>query len=107
MAPRLVDIELSSSPGTDGRYDGGETIELTVVWSEPVVIETIAGHSPPKVWLFYEGDSGPGIDWRKLLSPSLRPRVRDGAHCVCGYVVLRRSVGKRPLGLLPHVACGG
>ena len=70
MAPRLVDIELSSSPGTDGRYDGGETIELTLVWSEPVVIETMAGHSPPKVWLFYEGDPGPGIGWRKLLSPS-------------------------------------
>ena len=70
MAPRLVNIELSSSPGTDGRYDAGETIELTLVWSKAVVIETLAGYWPPKVWLFYEGDPGPGIGWRELLSPS-------------------------------------
>ena len=55
-APWLVDIEHTGSPGPDGRYDEGEVVELTLVWSEPVAIETMEGHSLPKVWLHYEGD---------------------------------------------------
>ena len=69
MAPKLVDIEHSSSPGPDGRYDIGETIELALVWSEPVVIEAGMADMVPKVWLYYEGDSGPSGTPRTKLSP--------------------------------------
>ena len=69
IAPWLVDIELSSSSGDDGGYDRGETVELTLVWSEPVIVETPAGGLPPKLWLLVYGDSESGKDMFGKLSP--------------------------------------
>ena len=51
--PRVVSIELSDAPGGNGRYDEGETLEVTLVWSEPVRVSTPAGALGPKVWVGY------------------------------------------------------
>ena len=51
--PRVVSIELSDAPGGNGRYDAGETLEVTLVWSEPVRVSTPAGALGPKVWVGY------------------------------------------------------
>ena len=53
-APRVVSTELSAPPGGNGRYDVGETLEVTLVWSEAVAVETPAGALAPKVWVLYD-----------------------------------------------------
>ena len=37
----------------DGSYDAGETLEVTLVWSEPVTVETPHDGLPPKMWVSY------------------------------------------------------
>ena len=54
-APWISDIEISAPPGGNGQYDAGETVEVTLVWSEPVVVRTPAGGQPATLWLRYGG----------------------------------------------------
>ena len=49
--PRIVYAQVSAPPGDNERYDEGETVEITLVWSVPVVVTTPSGALPPKVWL--------------------------------------------------------
>ena len=49
--PRIVYAQVSDPPGDNERYDEGETVEITLVWSVPVVVTTPSGALPPKVWL--------------------------------------------------------
>ena len=49
--PWIVDVEFSDPPGGNGTYDVGETLEATLVWSEPVTISTPSGSLLPKVWV--------------------------------------------------------
>ena len=50
--PRVESIEVSAP--SRGTYDPGETLEVTLVWSEPVDVETPAGGKPPKLWVGFE-----------------------------------------------------
>ena len=51
--PFIVDMEFNEPPGNDGSYDVGDTVEVTVVWSEPVTVTTTSnGH--PVLWLDYD-----------------------------------------------------
>ncbi len=58
--PRVESIEVSPAPGGNGRYDAGETLAVTLVWSEPVTVATPAGALAPKVWVAY----GVGVEAR-------------------------------------------
>ena len=76
--PWIIDIEFGEPPGGNGSYDGGETLEVTLVWSEPVTISTPSGGLPPKVWVAYgthlgkaEYASGSGTD-RTVFSHTLK-----------------------------------
>ena len=51
--PWVVDIEFGDPPGGNGAYDAGETLEVTLVWSEPVTVSSPSGGLPPKVWIAY------------------------------------------------------
>ncbi len=55
--PRVVYIAISDPPGGNGRYDSGETVEITLVWSVPVVVATPVGNLPPKVWVGFDDNS--------------------------------------------------
>ncbi|MYD94593.1 MAG: hypothetical protein F4Y02_13080, partial [Chloroflexi bacterium] len=57
-APWISDIEISAPPGGNGQYDAGETVEVTLVWSEPVVVRTPPGGQPATLWLNYGGQHG-------------------------------------------------
>ena len=56
--PRIVYAQVSDPPGDNERYDEGETVEITLVWSVPVVVTTPSGALPPKVWLSSRNYSG-------------------------------------------------
>ena len=56
--PRIVYAQVSDPPGDNERYDEGETVEITLVWSVPVVVTTPRGALPPKVWLSSRNYSG-------------------------------------------------
>ena len=43
-APTIVDLEFTSRPLYGGRYQPGETIEITVTASEPLIVD---GSNPP------------------------------------------------------------
>ena len=55
--PYIVDMEFSDPPGGDGSYDAGETVEVTLVWSEEVTV-TSTPNRYPVVWLFYGEEDG-------------------------------------------------
>ena len=55
--PRVVYIAVSDPPGGNGRYDAGETVEITLVWSVPVVVTTPDGELPPKVWVGFDDNT--------------------------------------------------
>ena len=48
--PWIMDVEFSDPPGGNGLYDEGETLYVTLVWSEAVTVSTPPGGLPPKVW---------------------------------------------------------
>ena len=50
MPPWIMDVEFSDPPGGNGLYDEGETLYVTLVWSEAVTVSTPPGGLPPKVW---------------------------------------------------------
>ena len=52
--PFIVNIEFDEPPGGDGSYDLGDTVEVTVVWSEAVTV-TANTNRYPAVWLAYDG----------------------------------------------------
>ncbi len=55
--PFIVDMEFNEPPGGDGSYDVGDTVEVTVVWSEAVTVTTTPnGH--PALWLVYDYGGG-------------------------------------------------
>ena len=47
-------IELNAAPG--GSWSAGETVEVTLVWSEAVTVATPAGGEPPKLWIGFSDD---------------------------------------------------
>ena len=82
--PWVVDIEFGDPPGGNGAYDEGETLEVTLVWSEPVTVSSPSGGLPPKVWIVYgphydiaEYASGSGTD-RTVFSQT----VQAGSHAL-------------------------
>ena len=56
--PWVVDIEFGDPPGGNGAYDAGETLDVTLVWSEPVTVSSPSGGLPPKVWIAYGSHQG-------------------------------------------------
>ena len=52
--PRVVNIEVSEPPGDNGRYDAGETVEITLIWNVPVKVTTPQGGLEPKVWIVFD-----------------------------------------------------
>ena len=57
--PWIVDMEFSEPAGGDGSYDAGETVEVTLVWSEAVTV-TSTPKRLPILWLSYGGQPVPG-----------------------------------------------
>ena len=55
--PYIVDMEFSDPPGGDDSYDAGETVDVTLVWSEEVTV-TSTPNRHPVVWLFYGEEDG-------------------------------------------------
>ena len=65
--PHVINVEVSAAPGSNGKYDVGETVTVTVVWSEPVNVELgvppenppsgCCHNGPPRVWLTYSEDT--------------------------------------------------
>ena len=55
----VTNMEFSAPPGTDGKYDVGETVAVTLVWSEAVNVDVTPpvppsiGTYPPRLQLFY------------------------------------------------------
>ena len=54
--PFIVNIEFNEPPGGDGSYDMGERVEVTVVWSEAVMV-TANVNRYPALWLAYDGSN--------------------------------------------------
>ena len=54
-APWIADIRFNDPPGGD-RYDTGETVEVTVIWNEPVNVTVPQGGQAPTMRMSY----GPG-----------------------------------------------
>ena len=44
--PFIVDMEFNDPPGNDGSDDVDETVEMTVVWSQPVTFKTTLNGLP-------------------------------------------------------------
>ena len=57
--PFITNIEISGPPGDNGKYDVGETVQVTLVWSVPVNVDVTppvppdTESRPPKVSLSY------------------------------------------------------
>ena len=55
----ITNMEFSAPPGTNGKYDVGETVTVTLVWSEAVNVDVTeavppyTGIQPPRLQLFY------------------------------------------------------
>ena len=54
--PWIVNAEFSPPSGGDGRYAAGETVEVTLVWSESVTVSTTP-NGFPRVALLYGGQA--------------------------------------------------
>ena len=50
-------IALNAPPG--GSWNAGETVEVTVVWTEDVTVSTPAGGEPPKLWIGFSDEAHP------------------------------------------------
>ena len=55
--PRVTGVTLNARPGD--AWNAGETVEVTLAWSEAVVVETPAGGEPPKVWIGFSDEAHP------------------------------------------------
>ncbi len=56
-APRVTGIELNAPPGDS--WSAGETVEVTLAWSEDVTVATPAGGEPPKLWIGFSDTAHP------------------------------------------------
>ena len=56
-APWISGIEITAPAGDDRHYDAGETIEVTLVWSEPMVVRTPGGGQAATLWLNYSSQN--------------------------------------------------
>ena len=88
--PWIVDVEFSDQPGGNGTYDAGETLEATLVWSEPVTISTPSGGLLPKVWVVYGSGASGHTDIAEYASGSgtartvFRHTLTSGSHSLVG-----------------------
>ena len=88
--PWIVDVEFSDPPGGNGAYDVGETLEATLVWSEPVTISTPSGGLLPKVWVVYGSGASGHTDIAEYASGSgtgrtvFRHTLQSGSHSLVG-----------------------
>ena len=88
--PWIVDVEFSDPPGGNGTYDAGETLEATLVWSEPVTISTPSGGLLPKVWVVYGSGASGHTDIAEYASGSgtartvFRHTLTSGSHSLVG-----------------------
>ena len=61
----VISLEISPAPGGNGKYDAGETVTVTVVWSEPVNVTVPPPSSsdddidPPHLHLAYGWPGAP------------------------------------------------
>ena len=88
--PWIIDVEFSGPPGGNGVYDAGETIEATLVWSEPVTVSTPSGGLLPKVWVVYGNGASDHSDNAEYVSGSGKDRtvfrysVQSGSYSLVG-----------------------
>ena len=88
--PWIIDVEFSGPPGGNGVYDAGETIEATLVWSEPVTVSTPSGGLLPKVWVVYSNGASDHSDIAEYVSGSgtdrtvFRYTVQSGSYSLVG-----------------------
>ena len=88
--PWIIDVEFSGPPGGNGVYDAGETIEATLVWSEPVTVSTPSGGLLPKVWVLYGNGAGDHSDIAEYVSGSgtdrtvFRYTLQSGSYSLVG-----------------------
>ena len=97
--PWIIDVEFSGPPGGNGAYDAGETLEATLVWSEPVTVSTPSGGLLPKVWVVYGSGASGHADIAEYASGSgtdrtvFRHTLQSGSHSLVG--VAHNSLGVR------------
>ena len=88
--PWIIDVEFGGPPGGNGAYDAGETLEATLVWSEPVTVSTPSGGLLPKVWVLYGSGASGHTDIAKYVSGSgtdrtvFRYTLQSGSHSLVG-----------------------
>ena len=88
--PWIIDVEFSGPPGGNGVYDAGETIEATLVWSEPVTVSTPSGGLLPKVWVLYGNGASDHSDIAEYVSGSgtdrtvFRYTLQSGSYSLVG-----------------------
>ena len=88
--PWILDVEFSDPPGGNGAFDAGETLEATLVWSEPVTISTPSGGLLPKVWVVYGSGASGHTDIAKYASGSgtartvFRHTLTSGSYSLVG-----------------------
>ena len=59
-APWISDVEIGVPPGGNGTYDTGETVEVTLVWSEAIELAIPANGQPPTMRVHY---ASPLTEW--------------------------------------------
>ena len=97
--PWIIDVEFSGPPGGNGVYDAGETVEATLVWSEPVTISTPSGGLLPKVWVVYGSGASGHTDIAEYANGSgtdrtvFRHTLQSGSYSLVG--VAYNSLGVR------------
>ena len=69
VPPWIMDVEFSDPPGGNGLYDEGETLYVTLVWSEAVTVSTPPGGLPRRC-----GQIAPA-------SPNMPAAPAPGARC--------------------------
>ena len=88
--PWIIDVEFGGPPGGNGAYDAGETLEATLVWSEPVTISTPSGGLLPKVWVVYGSGASGHTDIAEYASGSgtdrtvFRYTLQSGSYSLVG-----------------------
>ena len=88
--PWIIDVEFGDPPGGNGAYDAGETLEATLVWSEPVTVSTPSGGLLPKVWVLYGNGASGHTDIAEYASGSgtdrtvFRYTLQSGSHSLVG-----------------------
>ena len=88
--PWIIDVEFGDTPGGNGAYDAGETIEATLVWSEPVTVSTPSGGLLPKVWVLYGNGASDHSDIAEYVSGSgtdrtvFRYTLQSGSYSLVG-----------------------